>query len=567
MDKFKINYDALMQELVPDPNRMPLAGNEHRIVRVAFDLFRLKDGDPEELWQVQSSDDGEYLVRTFSLPEEEKVAESSDWTVEIDRKEANLTVAYKQVPLTRIAARDYGANTPEDARLLRRVVHKKLATDIEFGKKLINSLPIEKQQALYVFAKESPYVGAIEQQTEKNKNFRKVLFTGDHSQLVLMSVEPGEELGSEVHKAVDQFFRIEEGEATFVLDGKKKRVKAGGGVVIPAGTEHNVINSSKTEPLKLYTIYSPPNHPPGTVQKTKEDAEKAEEKEQKADDQWKLAFAGLNPIKQKFLNLWNKLNDVDRKYLHGEVMSLSQKGQLNPQTLEQLMQKYQGYAVVQSPKLKDIKVVTLPPAHSPGQQKADDQWRLAFFDLGLHKTSGLFEEEQEEYEKMLAGTPAEEEWFESETALTEGLEDQDTLKDHAVTEAYYMIEHDLEPGSSEAAELSELAWEVESGKKDYKELEALMERLKGLEADDEPSDYSDYFMKKCKEYAINPHDIPALSEEQRKAFFEDVDAGWKAKNECIDPLTQRQMLETGLGPVLKKRESGLLISKRAQKVS
>ena len=132
-----------------------------------------------------------------------------------------------------------------------------------------------------VLAKEKNYVGDIEKDTEKNKFFRKVLFTGKHAQLVVMAIQGGDELGSEVHEKVDQFFRIEEGEAIFVLDGKKKKVKTGGGVVVPAGTEHNVINASKTEVLKLYTIYSPPNHPPGTIHKTKEDAEKAEKKEHK----------------------------------------------------------------------------------------------------------------------------------------------------------------------------------------------------------------------------------------------------------------------------------------------
>lgn len=120
------------------------------------------------------------------------------------------------------------------------------------------------------------YSGPIEDQTEKNKNFRKVMFTGDHTQLVLMTLQGGEEIGSEMHKKVDQFFRVESGEAVFTLDGSKKRVKADDAIIVPAGTEHNVANASETEPLKLYTLYSPPNHPDGTVHKTKEDADKAE---------------------------------------------------------------------------------------------------------------------------------------------------------------------------------------------------------------------------------------------------------------------------------------------------
>jgi mannose-6-phosphate isomerase-like protein (cupin superfamily) len=121
------------------------------------------------------------------------------------------------------------------------------------------------------------FVGGIEKLTEKNSYFRQVLYTGKYAQLVVMSLKPGEEIGNEVHKTVDQFFRIEEGEAKFVFNGKEEHsVHAGDAVVVPAGTFHNVINTSSTEALKLYTIYSPPNHPDGTVHKTKAEAEAAE---------------------------------------------------------------------------------------------------------------------------------------------------------------------------------------------------------------------------------------------------------------------------------------------------
>jgi len=121
------------------------------------------------------------------------------------------------------------------------------------------------------------YFGPIETQTLKNKYFRQVLFTGEHCQLVVMSLKPGEEIGNEIHDHVDQFFRVEQGKAKFVLNGKEKHlVSANGAAIVPAGTFHNVINVSKTEPLKLYTVYSPPNHPDGTVHKTKAEAEEAE---------------------------------------------------------------------------------------------------------------------------------------------------------------------------------------------------------------------------------------------------------------------------------------------------
>lgn len=124
------------------------------------------------------------------------------------------------------------------------------------------------------------YVGSIEKQTIKNDYFRQVIFTGKHCQLVVMCLQGGEEIGNEVHPEVDQFFRIEEGEAKFVFNGSEEHVvKDGDAVVVPAGTFHNVINTSKTKKLKLYTVYSPPNHPAGTVHKTKAEAEEAEEHE------------------------------------------------------------------------------------------------------------------------------------------------------------------------------------------------------------------------------------------------------------------------------------------------
>ena len=121
------------------------------------------------------------------------------------------------------------------------------------------------------------YVVSIEKKTLANDYFRQVLFTGKYAQLVVMCLQTGEEIGNEVHPKVDQFFRIEQGAAKFVFDGKEKHLaKDGDAVIVPAGTYHNVINASKAAKLKLYTIYSPPNHPDKTVHKTKAEAEKAE---------------------------------------------------------------------------------------------------------------------------------------------------------------------------------------------------------------------------------------------------------------------------------------------------
>jgi mannose-6-phosphate isomerase-like protein (cupin superfamily) len=119
------------------------------------------------------------------------------------------------------------------------------------------------------------FYGNIEKETLANNNFRKVLFTGKHAQLVVMSLKPGEEIGLEVHKGVDQFFRFEQGEATVVIDGKEFRVSPDDVIIVPAGSLHNITNTTSTD-LKLYTIYSPPNHPDGTLHKTKKEAEEYE---------------------------------------------------------------------------------------------------------------------------------------------------------------------------------------------------------------------------------------------------------------------------------------------------
>ncbi len=117
----------------------------------------------------------------------------------------------------------------------------------------------------------------IEKDTIENKNFRKVLYTSAYSQLVLMSLRPKEEIGSEVHEENDQFLRFEGGTGTVVVDDSTYSVKDGDAVVIPAGARHNVINTSATEGLNLYTIYSPPHHKDGIVRKTKEEAEANDE--------------------------------------------------------------------------------------------------------------------------------------------------------------------------------------------------------------------------------------------------------------------------------------------------
>jgi len=123
------------------------------------------------------------------------------------------------------------------------------------------------------------YVGPIEKLTEDNTNFRQVIYTSGKQQLVVMSLLPGEDIGKEVHGDVDQFFRIEEGEGKVIMDGEETPFKSGDAIIVPAGAEHNVVNTSDSVTLKLYTIYSPPNHPDGTVHKDHKEAMEAEEHE------------------------------------------------------------------------------------------------------------------------------------------------------------------------------------------------------------------------------------------------------------------------------------------------
>ena len=116
------------------------------------------------------------------------------------------------------------------------------------------------------------YVGNIEEKAIANSNFREVVFTGTYCQLVVMCLKPGEEIGSEVHKSVDQFFRIEEGKGKVIINGEGNLFTSGVGIVVPASSEHNVINVSSNADLKLYTVYSPPQHKDGVIHKTKKDA-------------------------------------------------------------------------------------------------------------------------------------------------------------------------------------------------------------------------------------------------------------------------------------------------------
>ena len=117
------------------------------------------------------------------------------------------------------------------------------------------------------------FVRDIEELTLSNNNFRQVIYTGHHAQLVLMSLLPNEEIGMEVHETTDQFLRVEKGEGKVIMNGEEHLLKDGSAIIVPAGTKHNILNTSSTEPMKLYTLYSPSHHKDGIIHKTKKEAE------------------------------------------------------------------------------------------------------------------------------------------------------------------------------------------------------------------------------------------------------------------------------------------------------
>lgn len=116
------------------------------------------------------------------------------------------------------------------------------------------------------------YKSNLEELTESNSDFRRVLYTSEHMQLVLMSLLPNEEIGVETHEEGDQFFRFERGQGLVTIDGTQYDVEAGDGVIVPQGSEHNVVNVSDSENLKFYTIYAPPHHKDGVVRATRMEA-------------------------------------------------------------------------------------------------------------------------------------------------------------------------------------------------------------------------------------------------------------------------------------------------------
>lgn len=146
MEKFQLELNKISEMF--DETRIPFKGNEHRLTKVAFDLFRVDGDETDDLWQVQADDDGnEFLVRTF-FSNDEKTSEASDWSVLADGKCANLTISFKKVPIKRVACKDFGIENYKDGKTLQGIMFNKLSSDGEFVYKFVKTLPKEKFLAL-----------------------------------------------------------------------------------------------------------------------------------------------------------------------------------------------------------------------------------------------------------------------------------------------------------------------------------------------------------------------------------------------------------------------------------
>lgn len=193
MGKYELDLSDVAKVVMLDPNRLPLEENRDRLMCVAFDLFRLKGDNTEDLWQIQADDDGnEFLVRTYALPEEEQqVAKASDWRVVSDAKGSNLTVMYRNIPIQRLAAAAAGASTPADVELLRKTVQEKLSTDDSFVSKFIDSIPEEKRE-LFSLADDPLGLGREFRKERKTKERKKTETEKDIAKILKeVSTPPG----------------------------------------------------------------------------------------------------------------------------------------------------------------------------------------------------------------------------------------------------------------------------------------------------------------------------------------------------------------------------------------
>ncbi len=199
-------------------------------------------------------------------------------------------MATKKAPQKQAAATKKSRPTPNSRGASKRPTKQAQGMTINKAKKAVGNAVSSASSAVGSAVKsvlpvslggesakaKTPFIGNVSQLTKDNDNFRQVLFTTELSQLVLMSVPPGGEIGSEVHSGIDQVLTIVEGEGETVLNNEKKKIQAGSIIVVPAGARHNFVNTS-AKALKLYTVYTPPEHEPGTIHRTKAEAD-ADEK-------------------------------------------------------------------------------------------------------------------------------------------------------------------------------------------------------------------------------------------------------------------------------------------------
>jgi hypothetical protein len=178
MDNFELDFSLLNQEVMPKPvEKIPVRGNEGRMIRVAFDMFRLDGENKEELWQVQADDDGnEFLVRTYNLPEDEEKIAKSKWNVGLDKKGSNITIYYDGAPITRLAIKEFGVNTEKEAKDFSYFVFKKLATDKSFAQSLIKTLSADKRSIILEAEPEIAPVPPVDP-TERQKRFLEAAIT------------------------------------------------------------------------------------------------------------------------------------------------------------------------------------------------------------------------------------------------------------------------------------------------------------------------------------------------------------------------------------------------------
>ncbi len=174
MLKTELDYDHISNVISEKQDKLPLIGNEHRLIRVAFDLFRLNGDSTEDLWQIQNTDDGEFIVRTFDLQEEESVTKKSNWNVVADSSGRNLTITYRNIPLHKVASNKYNANTLDEVNLLQRTLRDKLSTDKSFVKLLLKEIPSNKLAELN---KESNIINDINNELQ---DFTNNPISGNH---------------------------------------------------------------------------------------------------------------------------------------------------------------------------------------------------------------------------------------------------------------------------------------------------------------------------------------------------------------------------------------------------